>query len=65
MAQNPTNQPHPNAIAARAYQIWEADGSPHGDDQKYWYTAEQQLSKGGPKPTTQPKPPEKPANPTA
>ncbi len=26
-------------IASRAYQLWEADGKPEGQDQAYWFKA--------------------------
>jgi hypothetical protein len=33
-------------IAELAYQLWERDGRPHGNDLHYWHTAEQQLRYG-------------------
>jgi hypothetical protein len=32
-----------SAIASRAYTLWEKDGRPDGQDQSYWFKAEQQL----------------------
>ena len=31
------------AIAARAYQIWEASGHRHGEDRAHWFQAEREL----------------------
>src|SRR5687767_4766720 len=31
-------------IAARAYEIWQARGAPHGSHEQDWYQAEQELS---------------------
>ncbi len=36
-------------IREAAYHMWVADGSPHGDDQSYWFKAEQQLTGSKPK----------------
>ena len=33
----------PETIQIRAYQIWEAEGRPHGRDQAHWYQAEREL----------------------
>ncbi len=30
-------------IAARAYQIWQANGRPDGHDQDHWFQAEREL----------------------
>lgn len=30
-------------IAARAYQLWEAQGRPEGTDREHWFEAERQL----------------------
>lgn len=30
-------------IAARAYEIWQANGRPHGRDQEHWFQAEREL----------------------
>lgn len=51
-------------IAARAYEIWEAEGCPDGCDRDHWLRAESELSVAaaktrniatGPKTTTTPK----------
>ncbi len=34
-------------IARLAYLNWEKDGRPHGNDQKYWLEAEQQINATG------------------
>ena len=31
-------------IQRRAYQLWEADGCPHGQDQTYWFKAVAELT---------------------
>ncbi|WP_084799629.1 DUF2934 domain-containing protein [Bradyrhizobium sp. Ai1a-2] len=31
------------AIRARAFRLWEAAGSPEGEEERYWYEAERQL----------------------
>ena len=28
----------------RAYELWEADGRPHGQDQQYWFRAMAELA---------------------
>lgn len=33
-------------IAARAYEIWQASGRPHGHDQEHWLQAERELRSG-------------------
>lgn len=33
------------AIREKAYEMWTADGQPHGQDQEYWYRAEAELKK--------------------
>jgi len=39
------------AIAKRAYELWEADGRPHGRSEEYWIRAERELGlKKGPDP---------------
>ena len=38
---NSTSPLSPEAIASRAYQLWEAAGRPEGRDQDYWLLAEQ------------------------
>ncbi len=34
-------------IAKRAYEIWEAEGCPHGREQEHWLRAEQEFSADG------------------
>lgn len=31
------------AVAARAYQLWEKAGKPEGRDEEFWHLAEQEL----------------------
>lgn len=31
-------------IEQRAYQMWEADGCPHGQDQAYWFKAMAEIT---------------------
>ena len=33
----------PDRIAARAYEIWQASGRPHGRDRDHWFQAEREL----------------------
>jgi len=40
---NILSPPTPEAIAARAYQLWEEAGRPTGRDEEFWLHAEQQL----------------------
>ncbi|HSN15007.1 MAG TPA: DUF2934 domain-containing protein [Anaeromyxobacteraceae bacterium] len=35
--------PTAERIAARAYEIWQANGCPEGRDAEYWYQAEREL----------------------
>ena len=37
-------------IARRAYEIWEAEGRPHGRDREHWEAAAQQLGTPAPVP---------------
>lgn len=34
-------------IKQRAYELWEADGRPHGRDAEHWARAERELRQGG------------------
>ncbi len=36
-------------IQQRAYQIWEAEGRPHGRDQEHWYRAMSEMATIKPK----------------
>jgi hypothetical protein len=38
--------PSKEKIAARAYEIWQASGRPHGHDQDHWFQAERELRAG-------------------
>ena len=40
---NKSSNPTREAIAVRAYQLWEADNRPTGRDEIFWLRAEQQL----------------------
>lgn len=31
-------------VRRRAYELWEADGQPHGQDQQYWFKALAELA---------------------
>jgi hypothetical protein len=49
------------AIARRAYEIWEREGRPSGQDQRHWFEAERGLAAGAPEsdppaPTPEPDP---------
>lgn len=54
-AQKPQEQPSRNeqkisrpgadAVAKRAYELWQKRGAPHGSDQEDWHRAEQELEK--------------------
>lgn len=33
-------------ISRRAYELWEKDGRPDGNEQQHWYQAEKELSQG-------------------
>lgn len=37
-------------IRHRAYELWEAAGRPHGQEQEHWARAERELKKAGPGP---------------
>ena len=37
-------QPSPEAIAARAYLLWEQAGKPSGRDEEFWLRAEAELT---------------------
>ena len=39
------------AIARRAYEIWEAEGRPHGRDREHWESAAQELGSPAPMPS--------------
>lgn len=34
------------SIRDRAYEIWQAEGEPHGRDQEHWTQAERELNEG-------------------
>ncbi len=34
-------------IRDRAYALWQAAGSPEGDDQRFWHQAERELAEEG------------------
>jgi Protein of unknown function (DUF2934) len=40
----------PQAIAERAYQLWEAKGRPEGEHEQIWIEAEKELEQAGSKP---------------
>ena len=37
----------PDRIAARAYEIWQANGRPDGRDRDHWFQAERELRASG------------------
>lgn len=39
------------AIARRAYEIWEAEGRPHGRDREHWEAAARQFGSPAPMPS--------------
>lgn len=41
-----SREPRTEEIAARAYEIWLANGRQHGRDVEHWLEAERQLRKG-------------------
>jgi hypothetical protein len=48
------NKPIDEAVAARAYELWEKAGKPEGRDEEFWHLAEQELlneDKGSPRRT--------------
>lgn len=38
-----TVRPGHDQIAVRAYELWQADGSPNGRDEQHWLDAEREL----------------------
>ena len=38
-----TETKSPDMVQLRAYQLWEAEGRPHGRDQAHWFQAEREL----------------------
>ncbi len=47
----PDPSPHEQgAIARRAYEIWEAEGRPHGRDREHWEAAARELGSPAPMP---------------
>ena len=40
-------KPNPEEIATRAYQIWESEGRPEGQDEASWARAEAELTLSG------------------
>jgi hypothetical protein len=36
--------PMDDQVRRRAYELWEADGRPHGQDQQYWFKAMAELA---------------------
>lgn len=44
--QSQSHQPTCEAIAARAYEIWQEEGCPEGQAEQHWLRAEQELSSG-------------------
>lgn len=36
-------------VARRAYEIWLAQGRPHGQDKEHWLAAEKELANGAPR----------------
>ena len=45
----PKRKPTDDEIRDTAYHMWIEDGAPHGDDQAYWFKAEQALIGAAPK----------------
>lgn len=45
----PKRKPTDEEIREAAYHMWIEDGAPHGDDQAYWYKAEEALTGAAPK----------------
>lgn len=42
-----TQTPSFEDVSRRAYELWEKDGRPEGNEQQHWYQAEKELSQGG------------------
>lgn len=40
----PAHTPTFEDISRRAYELWEKDGRPEGNEQQHWYQAEKELS---------------------
>lgn len=45
-----SGQVEKDAISRRAYEIWEAEGRPHGRDREHWEAAAQQIGTATPAP---------------
>ena len=45
---------HEDQIRQRAYQIWEREGRPHGDDLKHWMQAFQEIAENAQPSTLKP-----------
>lgn len=39
-----SNRPSAESISRRAYELWEREGRPEGDDLRHWLQAEQELA---------------------
>ena len=50
-------------IQQRAYQIWEAEGRPHGRDQEHWYRAMSEMATVKPKRASRKRSPAPPSAP--
>ena len=46
-AEDSMNPDQDDRIRDRAYALWEAAGSPEGDDQRFWHQAERELAEEG------------------
>lgn len=42
----PSRVPSFEDISRRAYELWEKDGRPEGNEQRHWFQAERELSRG-------------------
>lgn len=42
-------------VRRRAYELWEADGCPQGQDQRYWFKALAELASVAPAPAKPPR----------
>src|SRR4051812_44434814 len=43
---SPSQSPDADQVSRRAYEIWENEGRPDGNDLRHWLQAEQELQRG-------------------
>jgi hypothetical protein len=47
MSNTVQSSPHFEDVSRRAYEIWEKNGRPDGNEQEHWYVAERELMQTG------------------